>query len=399
MFGFRNQPLRAVYFTYVVVTGIFLRLPYCFLRASIPSLRTRPSWTLKREIMTDVMRNLIATLLMIRIRPLRAEDPKRFVTNPPTEHIAYTRYEPIPENLILGEVKGLGDLNRVRPEPFCGYWIKLKGAAGKPDEKAGPDEKVLMHLHGGGYIATSSYPEGDGCGNFYHDLLSQCTSMRRIFSCGYRLSTSAPFPATNAFPAALFDALAGYYHLLHVAGFRAENVSISGDSAGGHLALALTRYIALYRPAGLPMPGRLVLLSPTVEWEITHDGPHASFGRNLSSDYCTPFFWGYVKRSLLGNMPDEAAATSPWISPGSLRLRETQGLFKGLPKTYVTVGDAEILLDAYRTFRDRLVADIGEENVTYVEVMDATHDFVTQDWHEPERTNSMKEIVAWAGWL
>ncbi|KAH9929387.1 Alpha/Beta hydrolase protein [Fomitopsis serialis] len=349
--------------------------------------------------MTSLMRTFIASPLMTRIRPVRAEDPKAFLTNPPAEHIAYARYEPISQEMIVGEVKELAELNGVKPVPFCGYWIKFKGAAGKPNQKAGPDEKVLMHLHGGGYIASSSYPEGDGCGNFYHDLLSQCASMWRIFSCGYRLSSSAPFPASNAFPAALFDALAGYYYLLRVAGFRPENVSISGDSAGGHLTLALTRYIALHRPAGLPMPGQIILISPTGEWEPTHDGPDASFRRNDPSDYSTPFFWGYTKRSLLGNMPDEAVVNSPWISPASLLLSEIKELFKGLPRTYLTVGDAEVLLDVCHTLRDRLIAGIGEENVTYVEVEDATHDFVTQDWHEPERTDSMKHIAAWAGWL
>ena len=37
-----------------------------------------------------------------------------------------------------------------------------------------------------------------------------------------------------------------------------------------------------------------------------------------------------------------------------------------------------------RTFRDRLIEDIGEEKVTYIKYPDAFHDFLLMTWFEPE---------------
>ncbi|TFK53365.1 hypothetical protein OE88DRAFT_1733304 [Heliocybe sulcata] len=45
-------------------------------------------------------------------------------------------------------------------------------------------------------------------------------------------------------------------------------------------------------------------------------------------------------------------------------------------------------LDPIRTFRGRLAKDIGEERVEYHE---ATHDFLTATWHEPEWSKATKK--------
>lgn len=221
-----------------------------------------------------------------------------------------------------------------------------------------------------------------------------CPTIARIFGGAYRLSSSAPFPAANPFPAALLDAAATYYYLLHTIGFQPKQVIISGDSAGGHLATALVRYLAINRFPTLPVPGGLLLISPTVDWAVTHIGKDCSIVRNASSDYCNQFFAGYTKRSLLGTLPEEQAAANAWISPASLNVKNAEGLFKGLPKTYVLVGEAEICLDSYHTIRDRLAADIGKD-LTYCEVKDSTHDFLTMSWHGPERSMAFKDIASW----
>jgi acetyl esterase/lipase len=76
-------------------------------------------------------------------------------------------------------------------------------------------------------------------------LLKSCNStFNRAFSLSYRLSSSLPFEPTNPFPAALLDALAGYRYLTQTIGFSLNNIVLSGDSAGGHLALSLVAYLA-----------------------------------------------------------------------------------------------------------------------------------------------------------
>ena len=117
--------------------------------------------------------------------------------------------------------------------------------------------------------------------------------------------------------------------------------------------------------------------------------------KNDKSDYCQGFFGGYTASALLGSLPDSDAFTNAWISPASKQISSPSGLFAGFPSTCIVAGEAEIALDSMRTFRDRVVADVGEERVSYVETFGATHDFVGLSWCEPERTEALKAIGAW----
>ena len=70
--------------------------------------------------------------------------------------------------------------------------------------------------------------------------------------------------AESAFPAQLLDLAAAYAYLLTL-GFAAHNIVMAGDSSGGHLVLALSRYLAelgAARPElDVGMPGTLLLIS------------------------------------------------------------------------------------------------------------------------------------------
>lgn len=146
-----------------------------------------------------------------------------------------------------------------------------------------------------------------------------------------------------------------------------------------------------------PIPGALLLVSPTVEWAITHTGPDSSWKRNVRSDYSQRFFDGYTQKCLLGKLPEEMAYLSPWISPGSLKLPSdvVDGMFKGFPCTYIVIGGGEMAFDSALTLRNRMVACIGDSNVKFVEVKDGTHDVVTMTFFEPERTQTLKGMGAW----
>lgn len=68
----------------------------------------------------------------------------------------------------------------------------------------------------------------------------------------------------TAFPAQLLDLAAAYAYLLSL-GFVSEHITMIGDSSGGHLVLALSRYLAelnTERPElNVGMPGALLLVS------------------------------------------------------------------------------------------------------------------------------------------
>ena len=64
-------------------------------------------------------------------------------------------------------------------------------------------------------------------------------------------------------------------------------------------------------------------------------------------------------------------------------------------------GGAEQLLDTQQTFRDRLRRDAARDGrdpgawVTYHEYADAMHEFAMFDWHEPERSEAMRDFGVW----
>lgn len=220
---------------------------------------------------------------------------------------------------------------------------------------------------------------------------------RRAFLIEYRLSQGAPLERRGAFPAALLDVIAGYSYLVNVLQFQPQNILVSGESSGGNLALALARYINRYPQRRLRMPHALLLLHPTVDLANTNIGQDSSMRRNEDSDYAASFFDGYPTRALLGFLPLEAAATDSWISPGSLRLPVTKGLFTGFPPTCILAGDCEMTLDGSKTLRDRLAEDNGADNITYFQVQDCGHAVIAHEWEEPQRSQACELVAEWVG--
>lgn len=116
-------------------------------------------------------------------------------------------------------------------------------------EAAVPGEKVLFYLHGSAYAVCSP--------RTHRALVCAIAGRtgRRAFSLDYRLGPEHRFPAAHD------DAVRGYLWLLD-RGHRPEDILVAGDSAGGHLSIALCGEL---RRLGLPMPAGLVLLSPLVD--------------------------------------------------------------------------------------------------------------------------------------
>lgn len=173
-----------------------------------------------------------------------------------------------------------------------------------------------------------------------------------------------------------------------------------GDSAGGHLAVGLARYLRLHTPkeTSLSQPGGVILLSPTVDWACTHDNyPNSSMVVNADADAVGIILSsGYTARSLLGALPEDHVSRE-WISPASLKMNDPAGLFSGFPNTIMIAGGAEQTLDPMHTLRDRIVYDTSKDTMTYVEYPDALHDFLAggEGSHEPEGTQALHEIRDW----
>lgn len=320
----------------------------------------------------------------------------------------------VPEEFIVGEIGTLVRDRNITSVPIPGYWMH-KDENLPFEGPPSPGEKVFYLFHGGGYVVETAHPDGI-VSRILKDFLHNSSSpfLRRTFGVEYRLSRPGE-PGKESmypFPAALIDALAGYLHLLKL-GFREEDIIFVGDSAGGNLALALTRYLILNKGQRqeLPkVPAALVLLSPCTDFSeqfLDNPGPQSSQTINAERDWLVPINSGIIRASakvFLGGRPEnvELAHRNPYISPASPILlgltpsSTTRTIsFKGFPRTLIDNGRFETFYDQILRLRDVMVEDLGEEMVFYNEVDGATHDYLTNDWCDPDRTDTSNKILKW----
>ncbi len=314
---------------------------------------------------------------------------------------------PVPENLIVGKLDQWAKQVDVTSIRVPGYWMHKKGVKIDVASPPKPGEKVVYALHGGAYARLSAHPS-DPTAAIARGLLKTVDSVQRVFSLEYRLSSGEPHPVAHPFPTALLDALAGYIYLVNEIGFSPSDIIVEGDSAGGNLAHALTRYLIEYKKtSGLPAaPGALLLLSPWADLGNSHVNlPNPSTTTRLASDYLshpTSPGYRYPVNAFVGPHGLEAAEINPYISPASLHPSMVID-FKDFPRTFIAAGGAEILLDSIRTLRDRFFKDLGEGNgskegegkVRYYEAPDGVHDYLVFPWYQPERKETLEAIAEW----
>jgi acetyl esterase/lipase len=307
---------------------------------------------------------------------------------------------PVPE-LIFGDVKAAAERNGVESVRIPGYWCDKPGHDLSSKLGPLPGERVAYCIHGGGFITMSAHPSQPPS-SIVKGILQHCNSVKRGFSIEYRLSKSEPYQKQGAFPSALIDSLNGYLYLITI-GYDPKDIVMIGDSAGGNIALSLVRYLVEYAsnssPSGakLPLPpGSLILLSP---WADLGDS-HLFRGTDLSNrryDYIvgSTDSHAYTRASYCGSLGSDTANTSKYISPASRYIEKVS--FNGFPRTFLTAGGSEMLLDQIDTLRDKMERDMGTDNqgLTYHLQPDAVHDWVLFTWHEPERSQTLKEIAAW----
>lgn len=188
------------------------------------------------------------------------------------------------------------------------------------------ERRVILYLHGGGYVSGSIVA-----------YLMLCVPMAKTLGTGiflpeYRLAPEDPFPA------ALEDALKAYRWLL-ARGYRAGDIVVAGDSAGGGLSLALVQAL---REAGEALPAALVCLSPWADLTHSNASHRDNADRELLLDTGMLSLWAsyYAAGTDLVN---------PFVSP-------VFADYRGFPPLYILVGGDELLLDDARSVAERAAA-------------------------------------------
>ncbi|MBO0855625.1 MAG: alpha/beta hydrolase [Nocardia sp.] len=183
---------------------------------------------------------------------------------------------------------------------------------------------AVMYLHGGGYTVGSPITHRSLAGLLAHEI--GCP----IYVPDYRLAPEHPYPA------ALDDAEAVFLDLV-ATGVAPDRIAVSGDSAGGGLALALAQRL---RDRHAMAPAALGLIAP---WTDPNEIPDRERDLVVSTPWSRNCAAAYL------------GAGDP-LDPGYAPLL---GELTGLPRTYVQVDSGELLY----TQCERLVAALREARV------------------------------------
>jgi acetyl esterase/lipase len=199
------------------------------------------------------------------------------------------------------------------------------GVRGEWVSGPGTPKATLLYLHGGGYFACSPRSHRPITAAYAKHGFS-------VFVPEYRLAPEHPFPA------AVNDAEAAWNGLLAL-GFSADVLTVSGDSAGGGLALAL---LLTLRDKGAQMPAAAALLSPWTDLALTGE----SMRRNARWDamFTEAGFRNCSDLYLAGQNPRQPLASPVFAD------------FHGLPPLLIHVGSREMLRDDSTRIAQRAVA-------------------------------------------
>ncbi|KAI1314516.1 hypothetical protein EDD11_002032 [Mortierella claussenii] len=215
-------------------------------------------------------------------------------------------------------------------------------SASKDPYAAREGEKVIFYTHGGGYFICSS--------DTHRELLwriSRATG-RRIFAVDYRLAPEHPYPA------AIHDASHAFSYLTDPAGlgFSPESVTVSGDSAGGGLVVALLMY---QRDYSLPTASKAVLLSPWLDLTMSCDSWVTNSMDYLPSPPKIEHNFNPIAFYCSGRDKVRVLARHPYISP-------LWGNLQDLPPLLIQCGEAERLRDECILYTYKAGGSFGSYN-------------------------------------
>jgi monoterpene epsilon-lactone hydrolase len=221
-------------------------------------------------------------------------------------------------------------------------------------------DRVILYLHGGGYVACSMRSHESLVGH-----LAKAAGTRAL-NINYRLAPENPFPA------ALDDSIAAYHWLLSQ-GIEPRHIAVVGDSAGGGLTLAT---LLRLRDERQPLPGAAVAMSAYAD--ATCSG--ATYASQADIDLLVSVESAQVAWDFYGGDPKD-----PLVSP-------VFGDYAGLPPLLLHVGASECLLDDSR--RVEAAAAAAGVDVTLSIWPDMQHVFQVAAGNTPEADEAVAEIGA-----
>ncbi len=228
-----------------------------------------------------------------------------------------------------------------------------------PGEKH--EEKILLYIHGGGFISGSCNSHRPHVAKF----AKGCGMKTLHFE--YRLAPEHPFPA------AVEDCVKVYKFLIN-SGQESANIIIGGESAGATLVLSL---LLSLKEQSIALPSKAFVISPITD--LRHQA--ASFTYNEKNDIANPGACDIWLDFYVGNNDPTQHLLSPQF-----------GDFKGLPPLYICVGTYEIHYDDCVNLRNK--AQEQGVKVKYREWDKMVHAFPLLSPLFPEAKKALQDICA-----
>jgi acetyl esterase/lipase len=225
-------------------------------------------------------------------------------------------------------------------------------------------KKVILYTHGGGFAVGSAASHRKLAGHLARHLGVTAVVL------DYRRAPEHPFPAQ------IEDATAVYRELL-ARGFKAQDITTSGDSAGGNLAIST---VLKLRDDGVALPGAVIAFSPWLDMEHV--------GKTLQTNAATD---ALVSKAVLEAMSgmylgEKGSRTNPLANP-------LKASYTGFPRLYITAGSLETLLDNATDLAG--IAKAAGVDVTLSVVDGMQHVFPCLAGRAVEADDEMRRVAQW----
>lgn len=272
---------------------------------------------------------------------------------------------------VIAAANSSGESAKLVPEARKAFHVRVERqtVAGVTAYEASPEvipeenmNRVLVHLHGGGYVLLGGeLAVGEA-------ILMAHYAKTRAVSVDYRM------PPDHPFPAALDDSIAVWRDVIKT--YKAGNIGLFGISAGGGLALATVHRL---KELGLPLPGAISAGTPWTDLSgRTSDTLYTN--EYVDDTVVTPFGFLEACAKLYAGNHD---VKDPLISP-------VHGDFHGFPPVILTSGTRDILLsDTVRVHRRLRQAGVEAQLQVFEGLSHGEYMFA---YNSPESREAFQEI-------
>ncbi|HOP04326.1 MAG TPA: alpha/beta hydrolase [Tenuifilaceae bacterium] len=297
----------------------------------------------KSKVFNFMMRN--RHLMMGKLRKEVFDDNTSIEAFRETCEAGANRYAKIPEGI------------EVKPQVVNGVnseWLIPQGSN---------PEKVIMYVHGGGYVSGSC--------NDHRGFVSKFAKNTGVKNLVYEYGLAPEKP----FPAAVNDSLLVYRWILEN-GFKPENILLAGESAGGGLALAI---LLALKEQKIPFPCGAVAISPWTDLTCSSD----SYKTKNKYSVAPLNSWYVFSKNYVGNSNPELPLISPLF-----------GDLAGLPPILINSGEDDELYEDGEKFY--IKAKQAGVDISFRKGEGMVHCYPLLSPMFPEAKEAMDEIVEFA---